>query len=99
MKRISDLNGLGVKSEKILATINIQTVEQLKDIGAVNTFYRLKKHAQSQGAYQPSLNFLYAIEGALTGKSWLEIAKTKKEDLLAELDSLEQMENLFSEDR
>ncbi|MBV1960149.1 MAG: inorganic phosphate transporter, partial [Oleibacter sp.] len=38
----------------------------------------------------------HALVGALSGISWLEVAHTQREQLLAELDSLEQMERLFA---
>jgi DNA transformation protein len=96
MDRIRDLPGLARKSEEALARVSIYTVEDLRTIGPVMAFYRLRMLAREVGKSGPSLNFLYALVGALSGISWLEVAHTQREQLLAELDSLEQMERLFA---
>tara|TARA_B100002049_G_scaffold152229_1_gene113460 strand:- start:663 stop:785 length:123 start_codon:yes stop_codon:yes gene_type:complete len=38
------------------------------------------------------MNFLYALVGGLSGRSWLEVAQTEKSNLLAELDALTRLE-------
>lgn len=95
-ERIRDLAGLGLKSEVSLATVGIYTVDDLRAIGPVMVFYRLKNLARSMGKSGPSLNFLYALVGAVSEVSWLEVARTQREQLLMELDSLEQMQRLFA---
>lgn len=95
-ERIRDLAGLGRKSEESLATVGIHTIDDLRVIGPVMAFYRLKDRARSMGKSGPSLNFLYALVGAVTEISWLEVARTQREQLLIELDSLEQMQRLFA---
>jgi DNA transformation protein len=96
MDRIRDLPGLARKSEEALARVSIFTVEDLRTIGPVMAFYRLRMLARDAGMSGPSLNFLYALVGALANIGWLEVAHTQREQLLAELDSLEQMERLFA---
>lgn len=96
MDRIRDLPGLARKSEESLAVVGIHSVDDLRTIGAVMAFYRLRSLAREAGKSGPSLNFLYALQGGLSEISWLEVARTQREPLLAELDSLEQMERLFA---
>ena len=91
MKKIRDLRGLGVKSEETLAKVNISSVDSLREVGAVAAFYRLKV-----AGFRPSLNFLYAMMGGLTDRSWLEVAHTEREQLLAELESIELLEQMFT---
>jgi len=90
MTKIRDLRGLGIKSEETLAKVDILSVDSLRDIGAVAAFYRLKR-----AGFKPSLNFLYAMIGGLTDRSWLEVAQTEREQLLAELESIELLEQMF----
>ncbi|MEM7360579.1 MAG: TfoX/Sxy family protein [Pseudomonadota bacterium] len=63
--RLRELKGLGPKSEKQLAEIGIHTPEQLVEVGAIEAFQRLIQQAEDIGSNRPSLNFLYALVGAL----------------------------------
>jgi len=96
MREIKDLPGLGLKSQEALATVGIHDESDLRAIGPLMAFYRLRLKGKEAGGSGPSLNFLYAMVGALEESSWLEVARTQREQLLAELDSLEQMELLFA---
>lgn len=73
MKRIRDLQGLGEKSEQTLAKVGVLTVADLEQMGVVQAFVALK-----QQGLKPSLNFLYALVGALQGRSWLDIAQHER---------------------
>lgn len=96
-QRIADLPGLGIKSEATLAKAGITSLQQLQEAGAVMAFYRLKQQALQANTAKPSLNFLYALVGGLSGRSWLEVAQTEKSQLLNELENLEQLESLFDQ--
>lgn len=85
---------MGPKSEACLIEIGIETPEALRAIGAVTAFIRLKKQCSSQ----PSLNFLYALVGAVEGKSWLKVAKSEKGRLLMELEGYHELEKMFQEE-
>ena len=90
--KISDLPGLGPKSEKQLSLIGIDTTAQLKELGAIRAFIKLKKHPE----IKPSLNFLYALVGALEGRHWLSVAKNEKARLLFELDGYQELEKILA---
>ncbi|MCD8523726.1 MAG: TfoX/Sxy family protein [Saccharospirillaceae bacterium] len=98
-ERIRDLPGLGEKSEQSLASVGITDVEQLRACGAVMAFYRLQQQAAAEGRAKPSLNFLYALVGGLTDRSWLTVAQTEREALLMTLQGLVEMERLFQQER
>ncbi len=83
--KLSDMRGLGPKSEAILAEIGIHTPEQLRALGAMQTFLRLKAH---QGR-RPHLAFLYALVGAIEDRDWLEVARQERVRLMVELDGIE----------
>lgn len=78
---LSQLKGLGPKSEEALNAIGIHTKAQLKALGAVRIFVQLQEHSGSN----TSLNFLYALAGAIEDRPWTDMAKFEKAHLLAEL--------------
>jgi len=90
--KLSALKGLGPKSEACLNGIGIFTREDLELVGAVAAFLKLKEEC----ATQPSMNFLYAMVGALEDKHWAKIAKEEKSRLLMELDGYQALEAIFS---
>ena len=92
MCKLSDLKGLGPKSEKTLNKIGIYTKADLQKIGAVKAFIKLKKESD----FNPSLNYLYAMVGALENKHWTEIAKAERERLLFELEGYDELEKIFN---
>jgi len=78
-----DLPGLGPRSASMLAGAGITTVAQLRQLGAVRAYAQVK----ATGAHA-SLNLLWALEGALTGLSWPEVAKEHRLSLLLSLETL-----------
>jgi DNA transformation protein len=81
-KRLSDLNGFGPRSEEILAEVDIHTVEDFMAIDPYD-LYAIIKPMKGMG-----LNSIYAILGARENLSWLEVAKTRKTEILMRLDDL-----------
>lgn len=91
MGELSKLKGLGPKSEQALNEVGIRTRRQLEAIGAVGAYKRLLQ----SGGEKPSLNFLYAMVGALEERHWSEIAKQEKSRLLMELEDSQQLDRLL----
>ena len=89
--KLADLKGLGPKSEKCLNEIGILTPDDLKAMGAVRAFIKLKKEC----SIKPSLNFLYAMVGALENKHWVDIARNEKGKLLMSLDGYRELEAML----
>ena len=83
-ENISDLRNFGPKSQQMLAQAGIDTVEQLRELGAVRAYLQVKRISANA-----SLNLLWAMEGALTGQHWLEVAKHERLRLLLELEDVE----------
>jgi DNA transformation protein len=81
---ISDLPNFGPKSQQMLAQAGIHTIEQLRELGAVHAYVQVKR----SGACS-SLNLLWAMEGALSGRHWQEVAKHDRLSLLLELEDVE----------
>lgn len=78
-----DLPGLVPSSASMLAGAGITIVAQLRQLGAVRAFAKVK----ATGAHA-SLNLLWALEGALTGLPWREVAKEHRLSLLLALETL-----------
>ena len=72
----------------MLDAANIKTVAQLRKLGAVAAYAKVK---QKDG--RASLNLLWALEGALTGLPWQIVAREHRTSLLL---ALEQQQTLLS---
>lgn len=81
-KRIRELTGLGPKSEAMLGSVGISTVE-LFMMTDPYVIYGLLKGTKGFG-----LNGLYAVIGAQENRPWLEIAQMHKTEILMRLDDL-----------
>lgn len=81
---LSNLPNLGPKSQQMLAQAGIHTLEQLRELGAVSAYLKIK-HATTN----VSLNMLWAIEGVLTERDWHEVAREDRLRLLLELEEAE----------
>jgi DNA transformation protein len=68
----------------MLEQADIRTVAQLQKLGAVRAYLQVKRNSGNA-----SLNLLWAMEGALTGRHWLDVAKHDRLRLLLELEDLE----------
>lgn len=83
-KKISELVGLGPKSQEMLARAGITTVEQLKSLGSIEAYVLTKKVNSSV-----SLNLLWGLESAITGEHWQSVANKYRTSLLLALDERE----------
>lgn len=82
---LSALPNLGPKSVEMLAKAGIKTSAQLHKMGSVQAYARVK--ARNPGA---SLNLLWALEGALTGRDWKTVAEQDRASLLMALEDVKQ---------
>ena len=86
-KKIGSIGGLpnlGSKSVAVLAQAGIKTVAQLRKRGAVAAYAAAKRQSP-----RVSLNLLWALEGALTGITWQEVANMHRTSLLLALEQWE----------
>jgi DNA transformation protein len=81
---IAALPHLGPASRAMLAGAGIVDVPQLRRLGAVAAFARVR--ARSPRA---SLNLLWALHGALTGVDWRQVAREDRTTLLLALEDHE----------
>jgi len=71
------LRNLGPKSEEMLRKAGIVSEKGLRELGAVRAFVKVKAAGGN-----PSLNLLWALEGALTDRPWQEVAQRDRLSLL-----------------
>jgi hypothetical protein len=71
------LRNIGPKSAAWLRQVGLRTEEDLRAIGALEAFMRVKR-----AGFKPSLNLLYALEGALLGCHWQEVPAERRGELL-----------------
>ena len=83
MESLADLMSLGPKSQQMLAAAGIETPAQLRELGSVAAFARVRAVCPDA-----SLNLLWALESALTGLPWQQVAREHRTSLLLALDSL-----------
>ena len=79
------LRNLGPKSRALLAGAGIASVEDLRRLGSVAAYARVRRSGAN-----PSLNLLWALEGALAGLPWQAVAREHRTSLLLALEALEE---------
>ncbi len=81
MTRIQDMRNLGPKMALWLAAVDIHTAEDLRTLGSVGAYRRLK----FRFGKEITLNALYAMEAALRDCDWRALSPETKQALLDQL--------------
>ena len=71
------LRNIGPKSAAWLRQVGLRTFDDLAAIGAVEAFMRVKR-----AGFKPSLNLLYALEGALLDCHWQQVPDERRSELV-----------------
>jgi DNA transformation protein len=69
----------------MLMKAGIRSEQDLRARGSVAAYVAVRA-----AGVKPSLNLLWALEGALTGRDWKEISRQERTALLMRLDDYEQ---------
>ncbi len=80
---ITELSSLGPKSEAMLAKIGIRSASQFLAVDPHDVYRDLR-----QAGIEIGLNGMYAFISAHESISWLEVAQTRKEEIIMRLDDL-----------
>lgn len=75
------LRNIGPKSAAWLRQVGVHSVEDLTLLGAVDAFMRIRR-----AGFRPSLNLLYALEGALRDCHWQDIPEDRRSELILAVD-------------
>ena len=76
------LRNIGPKSAAWLRQVGLRTQEDLAAAGVVDAFMRIKR-----AGFKPSLNLLYALEGALCDCHWQEVPAERRAQLVAQAEA------------
>ena len=76
------LPNVGPKSAAWLRQVGIRSQADLAAAGAVAAFVKIRR-----AGFRPSLNLLYALEGALSGCHWQQVPPARREQLKAEAEA------------
>ena len=77
MNTTAKLRNVGPKSAAWLRQVGLRTREELAAVGAVDAFMRVKR-----AGFKPSLNLLYALEGALLDCHWQDVSESRRSELV-----------------
>ena len=91
---IAALPNLGETSAEWLEAAGITTRDDLAALGAAGAYVAVK-----QAGFRPSLNFLWAVAGALLDISWTAVPAEVKKQLLQEVAKLEEKAAGEADDR
>lgn len=72
------LRNIGPKSAAWLRQVGLRTRADLEQAGAVEAFLRVKR-----AGFKPTMNLLYALEGALLDCHWQELPGPRRDALVA----------------
>ena len=75
------LRNIGPKSMAWLRQTGVRTLDDLKAVGALAAYVRVKR-----AGFKPSLNLLYALEGAILDCHWQEIPDDRRSALIVQAD-------------
>lgn len=78
----TQLRNIGPKSAAWLRQVGLRSAEDLVAAGAVQAFIKVRR-----AGFKPSLNLLYALEGALQDCHWHDVPEARRQQLLAELEA------------
>lgn len=79
---LAPLRNLGPVSKRMLAAAGITSMETLRELGAVEAYRRVRSRDP-----RASLNLLWALEGAVTGRPWQDVARHDRLNLLLQLEN------------
>ena len=71
------LRNIGPKSMAWLRQTGVRSLDDLKAVGSLAAYVRVKR-----AGFKPSLNLLYALEGAILDCHWQEIPDERRSDLI-----------------
>ena len=76
------MRNIGPKSAAWLRQVGLRTEADLVAEGAVAAFMRVRR-----AGFKPSLNLLYALEGALQDCHWQEVPEARRTELVAAVEA------------
>ena len=72
------MRNIGPKSAAWLRQVGLRSLEDIAAIGTVDAFMKVRR-----AGFKPSLNLLYALEGALQNCHWQEVPDARRTELVS----------------
>ena len=72
------MRNIGPKSAAWLRQVGLRSLEDIAAIGTVDAFMKVRR-----AGFKPSLNLLYALEGALCNCHWQEVPDARRTELVS----------------
>ena len=85
MTKLSEAQNIGKVLELKLRSVGIESLEDLKGVGAENAFARVKEIDRNAGR-----SILFSLDGAISGMKWHKIPENRKNELRGFFNELEQ---------
>ena len=76
------IRNVGPKSAAWLRQVGIKTDDEVRALGAIEAFMKDKR-----AGFKPSLNLLYALEGAVLDCHWTALTTERKSELVLEVNA------------
>jgi hypothetical protein len=76
------LRNIGPKSAAWLRQVGLRTEADIAEVGAVGAFMRVRR-----AGFKPTMNLLYALEGALCDCHWQEVPEPRRQQLAQEAEA------------
>ena len=76
------LRNIGPKSMAWLRQTGVRSLDDLKSVGALAAYVRVKR-----AGFRPSLNLLYALEGAILDCHWQDIPDERRAQLVLDAEA------------
>lgn len=85
MNSPAKIRNIGPKSAAWLRQVGVRSEADIKRLGALEVFMKVRK-----AGFKPSLNLLYALEGAVQDCHWTALAADCKSELVLAVNALEE---------
>jgi hypothetical protein len=76
------LRNIGPKGMAWLRQTGVRTLEDLREVGALSAYVRVRR-----AGFKPSLNLLYALEGAILDCHWQQIPDARRAELVSQAEA------------
>jgi hypothetical protein len=76
------IKNIGPKSMAWLRQTGVRSLDDLKATGSLSAYVRIKR-----AGFKPSLNLLYAMEGAILGCHWQDLPEDRRSELILAADA------------
>ncbi len=72
------MRNIGPKSAAWLRQVGLHSLDEITETGVVETFMKVRR-----AGFKPSLNLLYALEGAVLDCHWQEVPDARRTELVS----------------